>query len=435
MVISHVKSILTLTVGFALFWVGCTVARPNDDADYIYYGSAGASVAVSGGYAANGSGSGSGGIVVSSASAGTGRSAGTTETIDAGVDATCAASSVVPEQAQVEVPVEVIEKQPVALYLMLDQSGTMQEMPDGVTTKFTIALNSVSTLVKDPASADLDVALQYFPLTAGDCSTGAGYNSPEVAMGRLPGNATAIEHSLSAHALMVNTFTPMEGALRGATAFCEKFKTDKTANPDGEDCVVVLVTDGEPNSCPVSDGAGMAAIAQAAYDRSKVMTYTMGMAGLRPEGIDVLNKIALAGHTDCTPSDSLTNYCDVSAGQAAFIAALELIRKSVTKTITKTETQTQPLPCNWNVPPPPPNETIDFKKVNVQFSPTGSDKDKQIIGMVDSKDKCGLSGGWYYNTPANPTQVIACETTCATIKAAKGGKIGILLGCETVEVR
>jgi hypothetical protein len=73
-----------------------------------------------------------------------------------------------------------------------------------------------------------------------------------------------------------------------------------------------------------------------------------------------------------------------------------------------------------------------LQKVNVQFSPTGKDTDKQIIGMVAAKDRCGLSGGWYYDSPTSPTQIVACDCSslsrslCAKVLALKG----LLMKCR-----
>ena len=50
-----------------------------------------------------------------------------------------------------------------------------------------MAVDSINTFVNDPASSNLDLALQYFPLLGGDCATGGLYDTPEVPLGHRTG--------------------------------------------------------------------------------------------------------------------------------------------------------------------------------------------------------------------------------------------------------
>jgi Mg-chelatase subunit ChlD len=416
------------TYGFLAICVLCGCSAEIQGTNYAGYTFQEAEAGSANNYPGGAGGSYSGGTDISATSNGGTR--GTTQvTQSAGVDKTCAAVSNEAKQVEVQVEVQIKEVAPVALFFMLDQSASMQ---NGV--KFPAAENAVTWLVNDPSSVNLDVALQYFPLLGGACDTGAGYAVPEVPLTRLPGCSSAIASSLAMHAIPgvgLGIGTPTEGALRGATSFCAKFKADTVANPDREDCAVVLMTDGQPNACMVNDGPGLAKIAKNAYDTSQVMTFTVGMTGA---DFTVLNQISQAGHTDCTPSDPTSYACDVTSGGNSFIDALALIRGTVTKTMTKTELQTKALECEWNIPQPANGDKLDPMKVNVQFSPTGTDKDTTIIAMVASSDKCGTEQGWHYDNAVKPTRIVACKSTCDTIKAAPKGKINIMLGCETVVV-
>jgi hypothetical protein len=356
-----------------------------------------------------------------------------------------ACASVVNEAQQVqvevetEVEVEVVVGKPVALYIMLDQSRSMGQVPQQETlTKWQVAVDALNDFVNDPASEDLDIALQYFPLVNGQCG-GAGYDTPEVPMGRLLAHAPNITDSLAGHfpgiasGGFVGGSTPIEGALNGVTSFCARFKQDTTMNPEGKDCVAVLVTDGLPSVCS-RDWAVLTGIAANAQANAEVMTFTIGMNGA---DFVLLDQIAQAGNGDCTPDPAdLTWSCNVSTGDITFIDALNLIRETVTelRTITevRTETQIQTLQCEWEIPDPPPDEQFDRDTVNVEFLPTGSDTDKRIIGRVVSRDACLDNLGWYYDDPNNPTRIIACEETCKMIQSSESGKINILLGCGTL---
>lgn len=361
--------------------------------------------------------------------------------LDSGVTDACASISQEAEQVEVEkeveVQVEIVEADPVALYFMLDESGSMMESPLYIPPfKWNVAVDAINWFVNDPGSANIDLALQYFPIAGGDCLTGAGYDTPAVPMGTLPGHASAITSALAAHfpgASGGGGNTPIEGALRGVTQYCAAFKNDPVANPGGEECVAVLITDGQPTECNVDHNVLVGIVADA-YANHEVMTFAIGMEGA---DFNLLDRIGEAGHGDCTPDPADPTWaCNVSTGGTTFIDALDQIRNMVTKLVTRydtvTEIQNVALECEWEIPEPPADEAFNRDKVNVEFSPTGSDTDTQIFGRVDSAIACGDNLGWYYDDPEEPTRIIACDRTCETIQAAEAGRINILLGCGTV---
>jgi hypothetical protein len=95
------------------------------------------------------------------------------------------------------------------------------------------------------------------------------------------------------------------------------------------------------------------------------------------------------------------------------------------------------LSCDWAIPAPPPGETLDPGKVNVRYTaPGGAVED---VLNVPSAAACGPQGGWYYDTPARPTRVISCPSTCAHLRSDWTGatppKVDLLFGCETQVIR
>lgn len=96
--------------------------------------------------------------------------------------------------------------------------------------------------------------------------------------------------------------------------------------------------------------------------------------------------------------------------------------------IANTVIQDTPIACNYEIPDPPMGETLDPKKVNVEYVP-GQGSPDQIPNVVD-EDGCGLSG-WYYDDPQNPTEIIMCPTTCAALQSDEDGKVNVKFGCET----
>ncbi|MET0283941.1 MAG: vWA domain-containing protein [Polyangiales bacterium] len=336
-------------------------------------------------------------------------------------DNACAATSVAAEKVVVteEVQVEVVTEAPapVALYVMFDRSQSM-----GWSNLWNPARTAIKSFVNDERSAGIDVALQYFPIDNGQCG-GGGYSTPAVAMGRLPGRAAGIASSLDAQS--ANGFgTPVEGALRGVTAYC---KTFQAANPS-EKCVAVLVTDGKPQiSCDDNEDR-IVAIAKSAWDQSGVRTFAVGLQGA---DFGLLDKIAKAGNAADCDTNSARYSCDVSGGADKLSDALAKIRDSVKTVTTHTElvtkTTERPLECQWQMPAPAAGQTLDKDRVNVTLS--GATQSLPL-GRVPGADKCA-DGAWYYDNNEAPTQIIACPSACDAIKAGTYTDVKILLGCES----
>lgn len=399
-------------------------------------------------------------------------------TIEVTEGTACAGLELAPEVVEVEVPVEITTTmevlQPVALYVILDNSGSMNVVPGETTgnnqaetddplSKWNQAVSALTDFVNDPSSEGIDVAIQYFNDAASQQGGGFGGNDddeadtagcdgtnhaqPDVEMGRLPGNAEAFAASLIDAA--PRGTTPTVGALAGGVQFCTEFQAQ---NPD-EKCAVIIVTDGLPNGCGLSDQCededadimelcvdpeAMTTLTPLAEQGATagVLTFTVGMNGITAEGFDLLNAIAVAGGTDCTPDAAGAEACDVSTtGAAGLLAAMAAIRDSITVTETVTETmtvtETQALACSWGIPPVPEGETFDPALVNVTLAVDGGLA--ETIGGVGTEAACAASGGlgWYYDDPANPTTITACPASCTLIETALNPAVNVLLGCAT----
>lgn len=113
--------------------------------------------------------------------------------------------------------------------------------------------------------------------------------------------------------------------------------------------------------------------------------------------------------------------CD---GQAAWQPFFDAVAQAVL--------ETSKLSCNLVIPTPS-SGTIDYGKVNVVISGESSNI---ALANVGDASKCGVNGGWYYNDPANPTDVILCPSSCTEAQASVGlgkqGHIDVLFGCETI---
>jgi hypothetical protein len=335
---------------------------------------------------------------------------------DVGSGGACAAEEFVPDLI------------PLDIYLVFDQSGSMNQAADGTSTRWEAVTNAVKAFVQS-APADTSVGVQYFPLfqsavtsctTDADCpgicfmSEGAGhcfpeppyecsaaaYAVPDVGIAPLPGNESALVASLDAHYPFGGTPTApaLEGGIAYASAWAEANPTHKT--------VVVLATDGYPTDCAPTDIPSIAAIASAgAAATPAISTFVIGVG----DGLDNLNAIAVAGG-----SEAAFVVTDANAG-ADFAAALEAIRKS--------------LACEFIIPTPTSGEP-DYDKVNVQYTPGGGMA--AIVGKVADLAACTDEGGWYYDDPQNPQVIHLCPDTCSVAKADPNGKVDVLLGCKTI---
>jgi len=70
--------------------------------------------------------------------------------------------------------------------------------------------------------------------------------------------------------------------------------------------------------------------------------------------------------------------------------------------------------------------------VNVEYQPSGGAPEEPIYHVPGGKADCGTVGGWYYDDPDHPRQIIFCDSTCATVQASTDGKVTVTYGCETV---
>jgi hypothetical protein len=339
--------------------------------------------------------------------------------------AVCGASSYAAQQVVVETEVDVATQvttvKPLSLYIMFDQSLSM-----GWSNIWAPAVSALKSFVQDDKSKGIAVGLQYFPLSSGgSCSTGTGYITPAVKVGTLPAQATDIASSLDAHSPN-GVGTPLEGALRGVTGFCEQYQTD---HPD-EQCVAVLVTDGKPefaSGCS-ENSQTLAGIAKSAHDAG-VTTFAVGLTGA---DFNLLDQIAMQGGAPDCDTTSSAYACNVSADASKLGDALNAIRDTVVTTETHTETvkQTQQtaLPCEWAVPANSESMPFDSNKVNIRFSQGSA---QTTFVRVNSADSC-RDDAWYFDNASEPTRMLACPTTCDAIKASSDAKIDVLLGCATI---
>lgn len=303
------------------------------------------------------------------------------------------------------------EAMPVDMYIMLDQSTSMNmTVPGGTETKWVSVTNAIKSFVQAPAATGLGVGLQYFGLpdptnTASNyqqCNP-AVYATPEIPIQLLPGVAGAIVSSIDSHG--PSQLTPTGPALQGAVDYMKAWAPTN----GGRASIVVLVTDGFPTECDPQQITDIAAIAQtAATTDPKIRTYVVGIG----QGFANLNNIALAGGT----------------GSAFLIESGDVETQFLTTMLNIAST---PLQCEFDIPVPnDPTVMFDKDLVQVVYAPWSTGIEQQLP-KLRSLDDCDLNGGsgWYYDYEGDPTKILVCPSICEKFAA---GRVDIKFGCAPV---
>ena len=90
------------------------------------------------------------------------------------------------------------------------------------------------------------------------------------------------------------------------------------------------------------------------------------------------------------------------------------------------------LTCVYTIPDPPEGQNLDFGRVNVALQATAGGPVETIPNVPGGAAACGPGGGWHYDDPGAPTQIVLCPATCDLVQANGQAVITIKLGCATV---
>ena len=312
---------------------------------------------------------------------------------------------------------------PPILEFLIDYSGSMNQRPEGQTLpKYQATADALIQAFTDMADGT-GIGLIFYPNTGsrdgGDFDTCIN-RQEAVRIQTL--NATVRQTLISA--LMAKATA---GATPTHDAFNFAVKTVAESTLMGSK-YVVLVTDGAPTyslNC-MGDGqtaADNAPLIQAVSDAntaSGIKTFVIGSPGSEPAR-EALSQMATRGGTappGC--SDTGPNYCHFDMTTAPDLsAALNTAFRAITGSV---------IACNYTIPPPMNGMVVDPKLVNVKFI-NGAGHVTTI-----TKDPAPAGGacnqGWQYN--ADSTQVQLCPDTCELVRADKGAKIEVELGCMTM---
>ncbi len=245
------------------------------------------------------------------------------------------------------------------------------------------------------------------PSSRGSCGV-EDYSTASVPVADLPASAPRLIGALD-NRLPLGA-TPLGAAVKGAL---QQLRARVAANP-GRRAVLVIVTDGRPEGCVISND--VAPDLQAASGATPpISTYLIGIFGeAEPmETRTTVDRFAQAGGTGAaiivTPNDQLNE---------KFLAALNQIRGAS-------------VPCELTIPRPSTGQ-IDFSKVNVRVNGSAGAGDLLYVG---SADRCAATpDGWHYDVDpatATPTRVRLCPAACERLKADPKASIEVRFGCRS----
>jgi hypothetical protein len=312
------------------------------------------------------------------------------------------------------------EPSPLDIMMLVDRTQSMTNaLSDGSGRNRWQALRAaVGAFVVDPSIQDIRVGVQFFNLSGGadnatDCNAN-NYATPAVQVGPLSQTSQQILSTMDA--LVLGGQTPSMPALQGAIWHAQDWQK---RNTPGRRTIVLMVTDGLPTLCPIPPATepsseDVAAVAAAGLGGDpSIPTYVIGVA--IGAGRFNLNRVAQAGGSVAA---FLTG--DVPGEDTATAIAAAL--KNITS---------DPLACEYQLPPSPdPLKTLDTTRVRLIHT-DGSRKSYEVP-FAETRGGCsGAHGGWYYDTPTQPTKILTCPCTCANFKA---GSVSIEIGCKPAPV-
>ncbi len=302
---------------------------------------------------------------------------------------------------------------PVDVLLLVDQSSAMTgAVPGSNPTKswWQAAQQAVTNLVTDPRATGsqpdylaMTVGVEFFPLNGvAPQSCLANYETPEVELGLLPDNASAISAAMQKH--QPTAFTPTAPALAGALAHMKTWASD---HPN-RFAAVVLVTDGYATECDPRDVVDIAVIARNAFETEpQVHTAVVGL-NFGPGGSN-LDPIAQAGGTN---KAILIDGGDI---ESEFIGAM-------------LDLPYAPMPdCGFALPSAPTGQTLDLSTLSVTFTSFHTMVQAELpkLGALADCD-LNMGEGWFLDSPTNPGRIMLCPGTCGKIPT---GSLQTTIGC------
>jgi len=343
---------------------------------------------------------------------------------------------------------------PLDMLILLDRSASMNDQisPSSFTDRWAATTTAIQDFVEAPTSSDLSIGLQFFPLPyegllpvphmdqgcelwSDDCGpystcqdntfftacapivykpsttcNADDYRVPAVPLTQQSVAADAIRDAIAAEHPIY--FTPTKPAVAGALDYLHEYAA---SNDTGREYALVLATDGEPAGCGVSNTAARIGdlVAAALDGPNAVKTFVIGIGG----HMSALNPIASRGGTN----------------QPTFVWGLGTHDQILSHL---GEVRNQIVGCRAVILPRDAG-SHDYDKLNVHYTPPDGEvvwpppPEGTWLPRVASAADCDDVGGWHYDDPDNPTQVLLCDSSCDPA-AFEGGVVQIGTGCDAM---
>jgi hypothetical protein len=298
----------------------------------------------------------------------------------------------------------------------------VQECPDGPNCT---PVYCVSGGAANPCPAECVPFENY--CNSREVCAGANYAAPVVAMTELPAGAPALTEALNAR--MPDGYTPTGPALTGAIQFAQ---AHQTANPTRK-VGIVLVTDGLPGgfipgspppACIPSDVPGVSTLVQmAAMGTPPVPVFVIGLFG----PCDLADQ-------NIKPQENLDLWAASGGTEKAIMISTDTdVVQELKNALAKVRTAA--IACRYTTPDVPAAQ-IDFFKVNVTYGP-GTENHTTVNYVTNAAGCDATTGGWYYDVDpkagGKPSEIIACDQSCATFQTVQNVQVNVSYGCPTVE--
>ncbi|HVR03502.1 MAG TPA: hypothetical protein VMT47_15300 [Polyangia bacterium] len=384
------------------------------------------------------------------------------------------------------------EKVPLDMYVMLDSSGSMDELTASGQSKWDAIVAALTTFLRDPSSAGLGVGLQYFPLTkpgvpdtcmaTADCGASGPCNMIRACLKAGTACATNADCKRGDTCELVGGCTLVNSLCQPVGGFCGLLGGDCAPLDgycDGRDIcasasyaapavevaplpgaaagLVASLMAHMPDGLTPTSGALTGAIAHAQAlskanngHRVVVLLATDGLPSeCAPFDVPGVTAIAAGGLAGAPSISTFVVGVFAPEEQAQAQPALDAIaaaggtKQSFIINVGQDVEQaflaalnsvrTAALSCQFKVPAAGAGQKLDYYSVNVQY--TSGAGQAVTIGNVHDKAACDArQGGWYYDVdPATgtPQTISMCDTSCAALRGDAAGRVDVLVGCKT----
>ena len=321
---------------------------------------------------------------------------------------------------------------PAYVMFVLDGSGSM--MDDNKWTVVQPAMKSLFASFAQKADPTLAAGLIVFADSLDPTGSNMGIYGPypqaglDVPIGFVD-SAAPFTARLSG---MPKGLTPIQESLTGAYQALHAYQPSGKIKTGGRK-LVVFMTDGFPfSSIPSEEQVtnSLAAAEAATKDADPISTFAVGIGSFPAFDLveydpTFLGRLAVAGGTrrtsTCDPMENATvgNVCYYQVTPSTMKPAAQLSDEFQAQL---DEVRRQALACEFELGAAPDGQQLNPAKLNISYTDS-----KNMVHTIGQS----ATSGWSYDNPTDPKIIHLNGTACDDYRAS-GGKISIVLGCETI---